>query len=67
MRSQSLRGGHAADPHRSVDPVFIRAQIVTALQGIVARNTDPFEALVISVTKFHAGEADCQLAGVALP
>jgi amidohydrolase len=51
------RGGHAADPHRAIDPVFIGAQIVTALQGIVARNTDPLESLVISVTKFHAGEA----------
>jgi hippurate hydrolase len=51
------RGGHAADPHRAIDPVFIGAQIVTALQGIVARNTDPLESLVISVTKFHAGDA----------
>jgi amidohydrolase len=51
------RGGHAADPHRAIDPIFIGAQIVTALQGIVARNTDPLESLVISVTKFHAGDA----------
>jgi amidohydrolase len=51
------RGGHAADPHRAIDPIFIGAQIVSALQGIVARNTDPLESLVVSVTKFHAGEA----------
>src|SRR5262245_27522185 len=51
------RGGHAAEPHRAIDPVFIGAQIVTALQGIVARNTDPLESLVISLTTFHAGEA----------
>ena len=50
------RGGHAAMPHRTIDPVFIGAQIITALQGIVARNTDPLDSLVISVTKFHAGE-----------
>jgi hippurate hydrolase len=52
------RGGHAAMPHLAVDPIFIGAQIIVALQGIVSRNADPIEALVISVTKFHAGEAN---------
>jgi hippurate hydrolase len=51
------RGTHAAMPHLGTDPVFIGAQIVSALQGIVARNADPLEALVISVTKFQAGDA----------
>lgn len=51
-------GGHAADPHRSVDPVAIGVQVVANLQMIVARNTDPQEALVVSVTKFMAGSAD---------
>ncbi|MHB1505782.1 MAG: M20 metallopeptidase family protein [Sulfobacillus sp.] len=51
-------GGHAADPHRSVDPVAIAVQVVANLQMIVARNTDPQEALVVSVTKFMAGTAD---------
>lgn len=50
-------GGHAAMPHRSVDPLFIGAQIVSALQGIVSRNTDPLESLVVTVTQFHAGNA----------
>ncbi len=49
------RGGHAALPHKTVDPVFIGAQIIGALQGIVSRNADPLEALVISTTQFHAG------------
>jgi hippurate hydrolase len=49
------RGGHAAMPHTTIDPVFIGSQIVTALQGIVSRNADPLEALVISTTQFHAG------------
>lgn len=51
------RGGHAAMPHQTIDPIFIGAQIMTALQGIVSRNTDPIESLVISITKFHAGDA----------
>jgi hippurate hydrolase len=50
-------GGHAAMPHLAVDPLFIGAQIVTALQGIVARNTDPLESLVVTITQFHAGDA----------
>jgi hippurate hydrolase len=50
-------GGHAARPHRSVDPIVIGAQLVGALQTIVSRNTDPLDNLVLTVTKFHAGTA----------
>ena len=50
-------GGHAAMPHLTIDPIFIGAQIVSALQGIASRNTDPLESLVITVTQFHAGDA----------
>lgn len=49
------RGGHAAYPHRAVDPVVIGAQIVAALQTIVSRTTDPTDSAVVSVTKFQAG------------
>jgi amidohydrolase len=48
-------GGHAAIPHDTVDPIAAGAQIVTALQHVVSRHTDPLEPLVISVTQFHAG------------
>lgn len=51
------KGGHAANPDRCIDPVFVGAQIVANLQAIVARNTDAHDALIISVTRFHAGEA----------
>ena len=51
------RGGHAAQPNRTIDPVCIAAQCVTALQSIVSRTIDPLDAAVVSVTKFHAGEA----------
>ena len=49
--------GHAAYPHLCVDPVVASAQIVTALQTICSRNTMPTDALVVSVTSFHAGSA----------
>lgn len=51
------KGGHAAMPHRSVDPVVIASHLVVALQTIVSRTTDPIESLVVTVTKFHAGDA----------
>ncbi len=51
------RGGHAALPHQTIDPIVAASQVVTALQSIVSRNTDPLASLVISVTKFHAGDA----------
>lgn len=51
------RGGHAAYPHTATDTIVAGANIVTALQTIASRNTNPLESLVISVTKFHAGTA----------
>jgi len=52
------RGGHAAWPHTTVDPVLVGAQIVTAAQSIVARSVDPLDAAVVSITQFHAGDTD---------
>lgn len=46
------RGGHAARPHMAVDPLVIGAEIVLALQTIVARSVDPGEAAVLSCTEF---------------
>ncbi|BCH21958.1 M20 aminoacylase family protein [Mesorhizobium sp. L-8-3] len=51
------RGGHAAMPHRSVDPVVVASQIVMVFQTIVSRTVDPIDSLVVTVTKFHAGDA----------
>ena len=45
-------GGHAARPHMTVDPLVIGAQIVLALQTIVARSIDPSDAAVVSCTEF---------------
>jgi len=51
------RGGHGAQPHMTRDPVLAGAQIVTALQSIVARRVDPIKPAVVSVTMFQAGTA----------
>ncbi len=50
-------GGHGAVPHASVDPVVAAAQVITALQTIVSRNTPPQKAAVVTVGSVHAGEA----------
>lgn len=49
------KGGHAALPHDTIDSIAIAAQVVTNLQHIVSRNTDPLDNLVVSVTQFIAG------------
>jgi hippurate hydrolase len=48
------RGGHAAQPHLTVDPVVAASAIVLGLQSIVARNADPLTPAVISVTSFRS-------------
>ena len=50
-------GAHGAMPHLGHDAVVAAAQIVTGLQSIVARNVDPLEACVVSVTMIHGGDA----------
>jgi hippurate hydrolase len=49
------KGGHAARPHRTIDPVVVGSHVVLALQSVVARRVDPQEAAVLSITQFHAG------------
>jgi amidohydrolase len=49
------RGGHAAMPHQTADSIAIGAQVVTNLQHVVSRNTDPLENVVLSVTRFSGG------------
>jgi amidohydrolase len=51
------RGGHAARPHECVDPIVAAADIVQGFQSIVARNVDPLDAAVVSVTTVHGGSA----------
>lgn len=48
-------GGHASQPHTAVDAVVTAAAIVTALQTIVSRETNPQEAGVVTIGKMEAG------------
>jgi amidohydrolase len=47
------RGGHAAKPQAAIDTTVIASQIVLTLQTIAARNADPLESVVVSVTSFR--------------
>jgi len=51
------KGSHAAQPHKSIDPVIVAAQIAISWQTIVARNTNPNDCAVLSVTQIHTGSA----------
>lgn len=48
-------GTHGAAPHLGRDPVYIAAQIVTALQSIDSREIGPLTPVVVTVGSFHAG------------
>ena len=48
------RGGHAAKPQTTIDPIVMAAQVVNALQSIASRNADPTEQLVVSVTSIES-------------
>lgn len=51
------RSGHAALPHRALDPVVSAAHAIIALQSVVSRSVDPTEAAVVSVGSVHGGSA----------
>ncbi len=51
-------GGHAARPHLAVDTVLVGAQIINAIQSVVARSVDPLKSAVVSICMFRAGNAD---------
>lgn len=51
------KGGHSSQPHETVDPIAIGAQVINNIQHVMARNIDPLEKAVVSVTEFHGGTA----------
>ena len=51
------KGGHGAMPHQTVDAIVVIAQVINALQTIVARNIDPIESAVVTVGTLQAGTA----------
>jgi hippurate hydrolase len=50
------RGGHAAMPHLTVDPVVASAQIIGALQSIASRNVSPVDSVVVSVCSMETSQ-----------
>ncbi|MGL5043083.1 MAG: M20 metallopeptidase family protein [Culicoidibacterales bacterium] len=51
------KGGHAAMPHLTIDPINITMQIINAAQNIISRRIDPVKPAVISFCSIHAGHA----------
>jgi amidohydrolase len=49
------KGGHIGVPEQAIDPIAVGAEVVEALQHIVAREVDPLEPAIVGVTGFHAG------------
>lgn len=52
------QGSHAAQPHKSADPLIAAVQLVQSWQAIVSRNVPPTAPAVLSVAQLHAGTAD---------
>lgn len=48
-------GGHGAAPQGTVDAILVSAHLITALQSIVSRNTNPLESTVITVGQINGG------------
>jgi len=59
------KGSHAAQPHKSIDPVMVAVQIAQSWQTIVSRNINPNDPAVLSVTQIHSGSATNVIPDVA--
>ncbi len=51
------KGGHAAQPQHSNDPMVAAGLTITALQSLISRQLDPFKSAVLSITKIEGGSA----------
>ncbi len=52
------KGCHGAHPDDGIDPIVVAAQIISALQTVVARNIDPTDGGVVTIGAIHAGQAN---------
>ncbi|KAL3418188.1 amidohydrolase [Phlyctema vagabunda] len=59
------RGGHASQPHRTIDPVVVAAHIIVRLQTIVSREVDPRDSAVVTVGSVQAGMTENIIAATA--
>ena len=51
-------GGHGAHPNKTIDPFYLLAHVILALNGIVSRRIDPFEPAVVSIGAINGGFAE---------
>ena len=49
------KGGHGASPHYTIDPFYLSAHVILALNAIVSRRLDPFDPAVVSIGSIHGG------------
>lgn len=49
------KGGHGSEPHTAIDPIFVSAQVIMALQGVTSRMIDQTKPFVVSVCSIHSG------------
>ncbi len=52
------KGCHAAHPDRGIDPIFLAAQVINAIQGIVARRVNPIHPAVVTIGSIHGGTTE---------
>ncbi|KOM27429.1 hypothetical protein LR48_Vigan406s023900 [Vigna angularis] len=51
------KGGHAAIPQQSIDPILATSNVIISLQNLVSREADPLDSQVVTVGKFQGGSA----------
>jgi amidohydrolase len=49
------KGGHGAHPNKTIDPFYLLAHVILALNGIVSRRINPFEPAVVSIGSISGG------------
>jgi amidohydrolase len=52
------KGGHGAHPHQAIDPFYLAAHVIQALNAIVSRRLYPFDPAVVSIGSLHGGQAE---------
>lgn len=52
------KGCHAASPHEGIDPIFIAAQVINAIQGVRSRRTNPVHPVVVTIGAIHGGTVE---------
>ena len=60
------KGGHGSAPHQTVDPIYVAAHVILALQGISSRMINPVSPFVITVGSVHSGTKENIIPDIAM-